>query len=91
MSSDRICIMHCIKVCTIVEKIKKLNDLAKQRGETLAVTSLKWVLAKEGIVSVLIGASKPEQIIDNIKASQGAYFTAEELELIDGICNGRYE
>ena len=75
----------------IIKKIKKLNDLAKQRGETLAVTSLKWVLAKEGIVSVLIGASKPEQITDNIKASQGAYFTAEELKLIDDICNGRYE
>ncbi len=75
----------------IIKKIKKLNDLAKQRGETLAVTSLKWVLAKEEIVSVLIGASKPEQITDNIKASQGAYFTAEELELIDDICNGRYE
>lgn len=73
----------------IIEKIKKLNRFAEERGETLAVTALKWVLSKEGIVSVLIGASKPEQIIDNVKASQGAYFTAEELRIVDDICNGK--
>ncbi len=73
----------------IIEKIKKLDKLANQRGETLAQTALKWVLSKKGIVSVLVGASKPEQITDNIKALSGAYFSTEELKLIDDICNGK--
>lgn len=70
----------------VINKIKKLNSLAEQRGETLAQTALKWVLRDEGVVSVLVGASKPEQIIDNLRSTQGASFTKEELSLIDRIC-----
>lgn len=69
-----------------LSQIKALNELAKERGQSLAQMALSWVL-KDGVVtSVLIGASKPEQIIDNIKALDCVEFTAEELKKIDEIC-----
>ena len=59
--------------------------MAKDRGQTLAEMALSWVL-KDGIVtSVLIGASKPMQILDNIKAIENTSFTDEELKKIDEI------
>lgn len=68
-----------------LEQITKLNEIAKNRGQTLAEMALAWVL-KDGIVtSVLIGASKPSQILDNIKAIENTVFTKEELNLIDSI------
>lgn len=68
-----------------LEQITKLNEIAKNRGQTLAEMALAWVL-KDGIVtSVLIGASKPLQILDNIKAIENTDFTKEELNLIDSI------
>lgn len=68
-----------------IEKIRKLNDIAIARGQTLAEMALSWVL-KDGVVtSVLIGASKPEQILDNIKALENTHFTKEELQKIDEI------
>ena len=63
--------------------IRGLNELAKQRGESLAQMALKWVLKDHVVTSVLIGASRPEQILDNIKALDNTTFTAEELEAID--------
>ena len=65
--------------------IRKLNELASSRGESLASMALSWVLEKEEVSSVLIGASKPEQIIENIKAINSHKFTKEELEKIDDI------
>ncbi len=66
-----------------LEKIKALSTIAERRGQTLAEMALAWVL-KDGVVtSVLIGASKPSQILDNIKAIQNTSFSAEELEEID--------
>ena len=68
-----------------LEQIRQLNALAAQRGQTLAQMALAWVL-RDGIVnSVLIGASRPEQILDNIRAAENTCFTAQELELIDRI------
>lgn len=68
-----------------LDQIRRLNDIALERGQTLAEMALSWVL-KDGIVtSVLIGASKPEQILDNIKAIENTHFTAEELAQIDAI------
>ena len=68
-----------------LDQIRKLNDLAAQRGQTLAQMALAWVL-RDGIVSsVLVGASKPEQILDNIKATENTTFAEEELALIDQI------
>ena len=66
-------------------QIRRLNELAAERGQTLAEMALAWIL-KDGIVtSVLIGASKPEQIIDNIGTVRNTKFTEEELRLIDEI------
>lgn len=68
-----------------LEQIRKLNEIAKERGQTLAEMALAWVL-KDGVVtSVLIGASKPSQILDNIKAINNTAFSAEELKRIDEI------
>ena len=66
-------------------QIKKLNELAAQRGQTLAEMALAWVLKDRAITSVLIGASKSTQILDNIKAVENTNFTKDELELIDHI------
>ena len=66
-----------------VEQIRKLNELAAQRGEKLADMALAWLLQKKEVTSVLIGASKTQQILDNIKAIHSAPFTEEELQKID--------
>ena len=66
-------------------QIKRLNDLAAERGQTLAEMSLAWILKDHVVTSVLIGASKPSQILDNIKALENTNFTKEELDLIDEI------
>lgn len=66
-----------------LRQIRRLNEIAVSRGETLAQMALKWVL-KDGVVtSVLIGASNPEQIRQNITCLQGSGFSEEELWLID--------
>ena len=68
-----------------LNQIRALNDIAAERGQTLAEMALSWIL-KDGIVtSVLIGASKPSQILDNIKALGNTTFSAEELKRIDEI------
>ena len=67
------------------EKIIRLNGIAQKRNQTLAEMALAWILKDDGVTSVLIGASKPEQILDNIKAIENTCFTKEELEEIDGI------
>ena len=68
-----------------VGKIKKLNELAKKRGQTLAEMALAWILKDEPITSVLVGASKPSQILENIKALENTAFSQEELKEIDEI------
>ena len=70
---------------TKLKQITRLNELAAQRGQTLAEMSLAWVLKDRVITSVLIGASKSSQILDNIKALENTNFTREELDLIDEI------
>lgn len=69
----------------LLTKIQKLNAIASGRGQTLAEMALSWILRDEIVTSVLIGASKPEQIIDNIGALKNTVFTEEELEQIDDI------
>lgn len=66
-------------------KIKKLNAIAAERGQTLAQMALSWVYFREGVTSVLIGASKPEQITENLKMRENLHFSPEELSLIDEI------
>ena len=65
--------------------IRKLNDLAKQRGQTLAQMALAWLLQYPVVCSVIAGASRPEQLLDNIKAIENISFSAKENELIDRI------
>jgi L-glyceraldehyde 3-phosphate reductase len=68
-----------------LEQIRQLNELAAQRGQTLAQMALSWILRDGIVTSVLAGASKPEQVLDNIQAAKNVSFTAEELDLIDRI------
>ena len=68
-----------------IAQINALNDIAQARGQTLAEMALAWLLSQDEITTVLIGASKTSQILDNIKAVQNTSFTAEELEAIDRI------
>lgn len=72
---------------TKLQQIQALNAIAAQRGESLAQMALKWVLKDDVVTSVLIGASKPEQILDNIKVIDSADFSEEELQKIDEIVN----
>ncbi|MBR2885960.1 MAG: aldo/keto reductase [Clostridia bacterium] len=71
----------------VLIKIEKLNKLAFERGQTLAQMALSWVYSKDGITSVLIGASKPQQILENIKMSEKTVFSQEELDMIDEIAS----
>ena len=64
-------------------QIRGLNEIAKNRGQTLAEMALAWVLRDGIVTSVLIGASKPSQILDNIKATENTTFTQDELDEID--------
>lgn len=68
-----------------LSQIRTLNDLAAERGQTLAEMALSWVLKDNAVTSVLIGASKPEQILDNIKIIGHTSFSKEELQKIDSI------
>ncbi|MEE1003519.1 MAG: aldo/keto reductase [Acutalibacteraceae bacterium] len=71
------------RVKEMLPKIKKLNELALSRGQSLAQMSLQWILKDNIVTSVLIGASKPEQILDNLKILSASPFAADELKLID--------
>lgn len=64
-------------------QIANLNEIAKQRGQTLAQMALTWILKDNIVTSVLIGASKPEQILMNLEAMDNIAFSSEELKLID--------
>ena len=66
-------------------QIRSLNEIAQQRGQTLAEMALAWILRDGVVTSVLIGASKPSQILDNIGALKNTAFSAEELAKIDSI------
>lgn len=69
-----------------LQQIKALNELAQEKGETLAQMSLNWILKDDALTSVLIGASSPEQIVENVKGIRRNDFTVEELKRIDEIC-----
>lgn len=68
-----------------LEAIRKLNDIAKERNQSLAQMALSWVLKDDVMTSVLIGASKPSQVLDNIAAIENTSFSEEELKKIDEI------
>ena len=68
-----------------LQQIRALNDLASERGQTLAEMALSWILRDGVVTSVLIGASRPSQILDNIKALENTSFSEEEQAKIDQI------
>ena len=67
-------------------QIRALDELARQRGQTLAAMALAWVLKDGDVCSVLIGASRPEQIAADVRAVENCAFSDEELARIDAIC-----
>lgn len=68
-----------------VEAARKLNDLAAQRGQSLAQMALAWLLSDQRVTSVIIGTSSVKQLEDNLKTLENIEFSAEELALIDSI------
>ena len=71
-----------------LSKIRKLNEMASRRGQTLAQMALAWILRDGVVTSVLVGVSKVEQLLDNINSVKNITFTKEELTLIDEIALG---
>lgn len=68
-----------------MNKAARLNEIAAARGQSLAQMALLWVLRDSTVTSALIGASKPEQITENVRALDAPPLTAEELSRIDAI------
>ena len=66
-------------------RVRALNEMARQKHMTLAQMALCWVLQKPGITSVLVGASRPEQVAENAAVFACEPFTPEELAAIDAI------
>jgi L-glyceraldehyde 3-phosphate reductase len=66
-------------------KATRLNEIARQRGQTLAQMALAWVLRDNRVTSALIGASRPEQIVENVKGVANIAFSADEIKAIDAI------
>lgn len=71
----------------ILEKISKLNEIARQRNQSLAQMSLAWLLRFQDVTSVIIGASSVAQLENNIESLKNLEFTSQELESIDKIVN----
>ncbi|WP_316783768.1 L-glyceraldehyde 3-phosphate reductase [Pedobacter frigiditerrae] len=71
-----------------IEKVKKLNEIAQNRGQKLVHMALAWLLKDERVTSVLIGASKPAQVTDAIECLANISFSKEELNGIENILNG---
>ena len=68
-----------------LKQIRKLDEIAKDRGQTLPQMALAWVLRDGDVTSVLIGASKPEQITENLGMLSNLHFSEEEEKAIDAI------
>jgi len=67
----------------LVKRLNKLNDIATKRGQSLAQMALAWVLRRSEVTSVLIGASRPAQITENVKVIENLEFSKQELAAID--------
>ena len=68
-----------------MQKVLALNEMAKERGQSLAQFALSWILKDSDITSVLIGSSRPSQILDCVKCIDNTKFTEEELKKINNI------
>ena len=72
----------------LVDKLRKLNALAADRGQSLAQMALSWTLRDVRVTSALIGASRPEQIVENVKAAEKTGFDSDELAVIETVLKG---
>jgi L-glyceraldehyde 3-phosphate reductase len=72
----------------VVEKVRKLDGLAKKRGQSMAQMAIAWVLRQPAVTSALVGASSVAQIEDTISALKNLAFSAEELKMIDQVILG---
>jgi L-glyceraldehyde 3-phosphate reductase len=68
-----------------IEKVKKLNEIAEERGQTLAQMAIAWLLKDDRVTSVLVGASKPAQLADSLKSLDNIIFEENELRAIEDI------
>ncbi len=69
----------------MIARLNKLNSVAENRGQKLSQMALSWVLNNKAVTTVLIGASRPEQIVENAACIEKLDFTAEEISLIESI------
>ena len=77
--------LNTSQVLEMLPKIKALNEIASDRNQTLAQMAISWILKDDRITSVLIGASKTEQILDSVKAIKNTVFSENEIVTIDAI------
>ncbi|MDE6579827.1 MAG: aldo/keto reductase, partial [Ruminiclostridium sp.] len=70
-------------------KLKKLNEIAQKRGQKLSQMALSWVLNNKAVTTVLIGASRPEQIAENVQAANAPDLTEEEIREIEAVLNNK--
>jgi L-glyceraldehyde 3-phosphate reductase len=73
---------------TVVQRIVRLNEIAKKRGQSLPQMAIAWILRRPEVTSVLIGASEVGQIQENVRALENLQFADEELNAIDKLCAG---
>lgn len=73
---------------TTLAKVRQLNDLAQQRGQTLAQMAIAWAMRHDAVTTALVGASRPEQVEDNVGTLKHTAFSDEELRKIDEILAG---
>ena len=69
----------------VLARVRALHDVAQKRGQSLADMALAWVLRRDRVTSVIIGASRPQQILDNIRVIDHMDFSEDELKAIEGI------
>lgn len=69
----------------VVEKVSKLNEIAQERGQSLAQMALVWALKQGRLTSVILGASRAQQVVENVKALENVDFTEEEMKRIEEI------
>ena len=77
--------INTTQISSMLSKIKQLNEIAKNRNQSLAQMAISWILKDQRITSVLIGASKTSQILDSLKAIDNTTFSEEELQKIEHV------
>lgn len=89
-ASDSVFLSKSDLTDAVLDIVSKLNERAAERGQTLAQMALAWNLRKPQVTSVLIGASKPNQIEESVAALNNLHFEAEELQAIEAILNSDF-